>query len=129
MTINLFDFENADIARLAIHIRETLWTDDTVAVDLSQLGPVPQVIYGGAGWLLGATLFPFTAGAWDALFWDGATADDLFVAAVNGLTNTGATLTIPNGGFPFTNGLTFQDANATKIYVGQAFIRPARPRR
>lgn len=122
--MNIFDFENADIAKLAIHIRETLHDGGVRPISFVKAGPGDRILIPGRGSLIGVAVIEATGVAGTFALSDGPSAESRFLA-VDALGIGGVlTMTFGTAGFTFLNELVIADLAAATAWSGQVFVRP-----
>lgn len=123
MATEIFDFENADIGLLAIHVRETMHRRKVTAVQVRATPATGVFVATGPGYLLGATLQDITADVAEALFTDGPPSQGVILAETGaGISPDYSTTMYPPDGIPFTNELWISDSAETDSYSGVVII-------
>jgi hypothetical protein len=120
--MDVFEFVNDDIAKLAIHIRESVAPTRIKAISFTKVGPGDKVLIPGHGRLVGYAVAEATGVAGTFCLADGPSAEGRYLAlAAIGI---GGVVMGPvaTNGLPIVNELVIADlANAT-AWTGQAFV-------
>lgn len=124
--INILDFENADIGRLAIHLDRLHRRRKVMAVNIGSAGAVAAPFYQGSGLFVGYSLINTAGAPSTPLFMDGPFSDGRFlggrVIPASGLDS----FTWGGDPIPFSSGVWFQDLAVTSVYAGSFYIIPDR---
>lgn len=125
---DIFDFENADIGRLAIHLRETLDLPEVQAFTVQGLGNPPTTLISATGYLVGFALNNASATAGLVTFSDGSLFEVqlLWAESISGFGSLSRAL--PGRGFPFFTSLILADELGGTTFNGQVFYTRHKPR-
>lgn len=118
--INVFDFENADIERLAIYLSEAWRPRPAEAVPII-IGPVAFTAYSGYGVLLGLSFTDTAAAANTISVHDGADVNAPLLAQLSAGASSSVWLPFPVPGVRIERGLTIVStgAGAAVLYLAR----------
>jgi hypothetical protein len=117
-----FDFINDDIARLAIHVRESTAIPRVRPISFVKAGPGDKVLIPGHGRLVGYCVQEATGVAGTFALTDGPSAEQRYVALAAMAANAVIMGPVATNGLPFANELVIADLSAATSWTGQVFV-------
>lgn len=124
--MNILDFENADIGKLAIHIRESLHHVVTIPIAVNSVIGADLSLYQEEGDFLGFALQNNSGVTGVLQISDGPTSENRFLFVASQIAGLRSTFVVPGQGWPFRTGLVLGDPTAAGSWLGQVFVRPRR---